>query len=408
MRISGMLKRATLAIAIATVGVPVVMAQSELNDESMHKARKQPKEAKAAPLFPNATRVEPGLGVSEDMVDPINKLLAEVNGNKNNDDAIATAEKLASDKKANKYDLAMIFELEGFAHANKGDGADGVAYLQKSLDENALSNNEQYTLMLQLVQTELAIGQSDAGLVTLARVVAETKQDKPEYNGLRGRLYYQKKDYANAAQSLQKSVDGSEKPNPDDQKMLLESYFELKQPERAEKVGEDFLHAHPDDKAAILNLATIYQMAGQADKTLALLDDAHKRGLLTTADDYRQLYVLYSNVKGHENDSVAVINEGLQKGILQPNAEVYTVLAEDYYFTNQIPQAIDAYKKADAASTDGEAALNLAKVYNNEGRAVEAKASAQRALQKGIKHPEEARGIIDHAGAATSKSGKKK
>jgi tetratricopeptide (TPR) repeat protein len=117
---------------------------------------------------------------------------------------------------------------------------------------------------------------------------------------------------------------------------------------------------------------------------------------------------LYSNIKGRENDSAAVINEGLQKGILQPNAEVYTVLAEDYYFTNQIPQAIEAYKKADAVSTDGEAALNLAKVYNNQGRAAEAKVAAEHALQKGVKQPEEARGIIDRAGAVTRKPAKRK
>ena len=68
---------------------------------------------------------------------------------------------------------------------------------------------------------------------------------------------------------------------------------------------------------------------------------------------------MYSKIKGHENDSIAVVNEGLQKGILQPNEEVYTVIAEDYYFTDRTPQAIDAYKKADAVSTDGEAGVEL-------------------------------------------------
>jgi tetratricopeptide (TPR) repeat protein len=84
------------------------------------------------------------------------------------------------------------------------------------------------------------------------------------------------------------------------------------------------------------------------------------------------------------------------------------VLAEDYYFTNQIPQAIDAYKKADAISTDGEAALNLAKVYNNQGQSAEAKAAAERALQKGVRRPEEAHVIIDHAGSTPRKPAKKK
>jgi tetratricopeptide (TPR) repeat protein len=217
-----------------------------------------------------------------------------------------------------------------------------------------------------------------------------------------------KKDYAAAAQALQKSVDAATKPELSEQQMLFASYFELKQPERAEKIAQAIVAANPDDKAAILNLAAAYQEAGQSDKAAEQLDSARKRGLLTDAKDYRQLYVLYSNIKGRENDSISVINDGLQKGILQPNAEVYTSLAEDYFFTNRFPQAIDAYRKADAVSTDGEAALNLAKVYNNQGQAAEAKAAAERALQKGVKNPADARGIIERAGGATKKPGKKK
>ena len=83
-------------------------------------------------------------------------------------------------------------------------------------------------------------------------------------------------------------------------------------------------------------------------------------------------------------------------------------MAEDFYFTGQIPQALDAYRKADAVATDGEAALNMAKIYNNQGNSVEAKASAARALQKGIKHPAEAHGIIDRTAAEAGKPGKKK
>ena len=408
MQFSRMLKTASLALAIASLVSPAAMAQDDVRNQHDEGHQHADKKAKVVELFPDATRPEPGMGPTADMVDPINQLLALVNGNKNNDEAIATGEKLAANKKANHFDLALVYQALGFANLNKGDGAKGLEDLQKSLDQNALSNNEQYQLMLQLAKAQIAFGQPDAGLATLARVVTETKQDKPEYNGIRGRVYYVKKDYANAALALQKSMDGSAKPDPDEQRMLMASYVEIKQPERAEKIGEDILQAHPDEKTAIMNLATIYQQIGQDEKARALLEDAHKRGMLTSADDYRELYALYSNLKGHENDSVAVINEGLQKGILQPNAEVYNILAQDYYFTNQTPQAIEAYKKADEISTDGEAALDLAKIYNNEGKMADAKAAAERALQKGVKHPDEAHGIIDRAGGAGKKPTKKK
>jgi tetratricopeptide (TPR) repeat protein len=401
------LKIAVLAVALGAVYAPALLAQDPGDYGVSASGGKGHK--KLAPLYPNATRSDPAIGISStDMDEAITKLLATVNTNKNNDEAIAMGEKIVGNHDANHYDRALAEQAIGYAYLNKGDRAKGIEHMQKAITENALPNNEHYPLMLQVAKTQIAAGQPDAGLATLDRVIAETRQDKPEYNGIRGRVAYAKKDYAAAAAALEKSIGGSAQPDPNEQQMLLMSYVELKQPDRAEKIAEGIAHAHPDDKAAVLNLATIYQQEGKPDKAAAQLDDARKRGLLTDANDYRKLYVLYSNIKGRENDSAAVINEGLQKGVLQPNAEVYTLLAEDYYFTNQIPQAIEAYKKADAVSTDGEAALNLAKVYNNQGQPAEAKAAAEHALQKGVKRPEEAHVIIEHAGTATRKPVKKK
>lgn len=407
MRNFGILKIAMLAAALSAVYAPALQAQDPGDYGASASGGKGHK--KLIPMFPNATRSDPTIGISStDMDQAITKLLAVVNANKNYDEAIAMGEKIVGNHDANHYDRALAEQAIGYSYLNKGDRAKGIEYMQKAIAENALPNNEYYPLMLQVAKTQIAAGQPEIGLATLDRVIAETRLDKPEYNAIRGRVYFGRKDYAAAAQALQKAVDAGLQPDPAVQQMLMASYFELKQPDRAAKIAQDIVHAHPDDKSAILNLAAVYQQAGQPDKAAAQLDDARKRGLLTDAKDFRQLYVLYSNIKGREKDSIAVINEGLQKGVLQPSAEVYTALAEDYYFTNQPAQAIDTYRKADAASTDGEAALNLAKVYNNQGQAVEAKASAERALQKGVKNPAEARGIIERASGVSRQPGKKK
>jgi tetratricopeptide (TPR) repeat protein len=408
MQIRRTLKIGALAFAVIAFVAPISPAQEDFHTRDSSQSTKKHAKDTQAPLFPNATRAEPEGAVSESLGKPINDLLGLVNSRGHEDELIAAGQKLASNPDAKPFDLAYIYEAMGYAYLNKNDAAKGIEYLQKSLGENTLPNNDQYQDMLLVARTQIAAGQPDAGLATLARVVAETRQDKPEYDGLRGAAFYAKKDYATAAPALQKAMDGATKPDATMQQMLMSSYVELKQPERAEKIGEDIVHAHPSDKDAIMNLVTIYEQAGHSDKAVALLDDTRKRGLLTDADGYRTLYVLYSKLKGHENDSIAVINEGLQKGILQPSEEAYIVLAEDYYFTNRDPQAIDAYKKADAVATDGEPALNLAKIYHNQGQTAEAKAMAERALQKGIEHPEDAHGIIGAADSTGKKPTKKK
>jgi tetratricopeptide (TPR) repeat protein len=400
----------TAAIA-AAAATPLACAQEYTNDQTVQQTDKhelvQKRPVKVVQMYPDATRKDPGIQASPEMVKNILQMHKLVDA-KSNDEAIALGEKMLADPKANHFDRAAAYQGIGYANFSKQDFAKAAENLQSCVAENGLPNNDQYQTMLNLAKAQIASGQADAGLATLARLVTETKLDKPEYNGIRGRASFMKKDYASAAQALQKSVDAATKPDLSEQQMLFASYYELKQPDRAEKIAQAIVAANPDDKAAILNLAAAYQEAGQSDKAAEQLDGARKRGLLTDAKDYRQLYVLYSNIKGRENDSISVINDGLQKGILQPNAEVYTSLAEDYFFTNRFPQAIDAYRKADAVSTDGEAALNLAKVYNNQGQAAEAKAAAERALQKGVKNPADARGIIERAGGTTKKPAKKK
>lgn len=399
-----------LTAAIASVAMQA-RAQEYTNDQTVQQTDKhdlvQKRPVKVVQLYPDAARKDPTMSASAGMVKNIAQMHALVEA-KSNDEAIALGEKMLADPSANHFDRAAAFQGIGYAYFNKRDFAKAAEKLQSCINENALPNNNQYPTMQNLAQAQINAGQGEAGLATLDRLVAETKLDKPEYNAVRGRVSYSQKNYAAAAQALQKAADSAQQPDDNVLQLLMASYLQLKQPERAEKIALDMLHRHPDDKTLMLNLASIYGQAGQKDKAAAILEDARSRGLLSDAKDYRQLYVIYSNLPGKEVQTIAVINEGLQKGILQPNAEVYTKLAEDYFFTNQLPQAIDAYRKADAASTDGEAALNLAKIYNNQGHAAEAKAAAEHALQKGIKNPGEAHALIERAGAAANQPGKKK
>ncbi|HEY2344913.1 MAG TPA: tetratricopeptide repeat protein [Xanthomonadaceae bacterium] len=402
MQVSRVLKTTGMAMAIACVSVSTAMAQDlherylEIKREydNAHQGKKYVKvQGVQAQLFPNATRVDPGLFASDHMAKPLAELTDLANDGGHDGQAIALGEKLAADSKATPYDLAKVFEALGLAHLDEHDSAKGIEYVRKALDENTLSNNDQYTLMLQLVDAQIDLGQPEAGLATLARLVAETGEDKPEYEGRRGHLYYQKKDYAAAAQALQKSIDQSAQADPFEQQMLMDSYFRLRQYDHAAKAGEAIVQAHPDDPSAMMNLVTVYRQARQVDKMLALLEETHRRGALTT-EGYKVLYDLYARTKGREGDGAALIDEGLQKGILRPGEKVYMALAQDYCATHQIEQAIDAYTKADAVATDGEAALGLAEIYNLERRPAEARAAATRALQKGVFDPGWARIII--------------
>ena len=106
-------------------------------------------------------------------------------------------------------------------------------------------------------------------------------------------------------------------------------------------------------------------------------------GQLTEDRDYRQLFTVYLNLDGKEREAATVIDEGLAKNILKGDHNTYLALAQSYYFSEQMPQAIDAYKKAAPLDDDGETYLNLARALWAADRVKEAKEAAQQAIGKG-------------------------
>ena len=52
------------------------------------------------------------------------------------------------------------------------------------------------------------------------------------------------------------------------------------------------------------------------------------------------------------------------------------------------------YAKAAPIAADGEAYLNLAKVYSLQGKKAQAKEAAQKALDKGVKDPAQANSLL--------------
>lgn len=348
---------------------------------------------KPAPLFPDATREEPDALVSKRFAKKIDAMI-DLAGEDNQDEAIAAAQAIVDAPKANAYERALALQAIGYAWLDKDDYVKGIEYLQKALDANGLPNDQHYQIMFQVAQMQMAEEQYPEALLSIDRMLGETKSSKPDYLATKGNILYRMERFPEAVAVLKQAIATSDKPQQSWSQLLMASYFDMEQPGEAAKIAEELLLKNPDDPTLLLNTASIYLQADQMDKAAALLSGAKNRGLLVREQDYQQLYRVYASMDGKENETIAVINEGLEKGILKPNAEVYTALAQSYYYTDRPSEAIEAYKKGAPLAADGEVALNLARVLLSEGRAAEARQAAQQALAKGLKDPKDANNII--------------
>lgn len=265
------------------------------------------------------------------------------------------------------------------------------------LEFNGLDNNGHFQSMLMLGQLQIQDDQLAEGLATLDKYFAETKSTKPEELIIKGQALYQLERYQEAVPVIQQAIAGATEPKDNWNQLLMAALSESGQTGEAVKQAEALAAKNPADKKAQMNLASMYLQADQMDKAGAVMDKLFKGGQLTEEREYKQAYSIYANSDKKEAEVIAVINDGLQKGILKPDYQVYLAQAQAYYYSDppQVEKAIEAWQKAALLSKDGETYLNLARVLHSEGRIPEAKTAAQQALAKGVKNQADAKKIIN-------------
>jgi tetratricopeptide (TPR) repeat protein len=351
------------APAVAQEDYGNVGSQSMRAKRDAERAKQKAEQKASAPApaqYPQATRQEPETIATKEGL----KKLQDVQKLYEAQDyagTIAKANAIAADAASNPYEKAFAYQLAGSAAAADGDDAAAARNFEQALAAGGLDNNNHYTVMYNLAVTQYGLGQNDKALQTLDRFLSETKSDKPEAQKLRGGIL-----------------------------VALERYDE------AGKLYDGLLAAHPDGKGIRMNAVAAYQQANQPDKAVALLADAQAKGQLTEASEYRALYVSYINAD-KDKQALAVIDDGIAKGVLQPGPDLakdYMVLGQKAYYASDLATAIQMYGKAAPMAADGEAALNLAKIYAEDGKKAEASAAAQQALDKGVKDTAAAKKLL--------------
>lgn len=381
-----------MKVAHAQVDAP------QANTRAARRAKEAKQGSKQVPLFANATREEPKQSGNSGLTKALNQLF-ELQKEGKNDEALAAADALLADAKAENYDRATAAYVAGYIWLEKDTRsyANAITYLQRAITENGLSNNTHYQMMLQVAQMQVNEEKYTEGLANVDRYLIETRSEDSKAYTLKANALYQLKRYPESVEAVKKAIAASPEPDENLIRLLTADYLEMDKPLDAAKVIEELLAKNPNDKALLQNLASVYQQAGDNAKAGQVFDRMRAGGMLTESKDYENAYRLLANIEGREKDALLLIDEGLKKSILQPSFEVYSYMGNAYYNADQIPQAIDAWSKAAPLGKDGETYLNLAKLHISEEHWVDAKSTAQQALVKGVKKKGDAWLVVGRA-----------
>jgi len=310
--------------------------------------------------YPNATRVSPEGKASPKMIKNLEALQA-LYEKQDMPGVIAKAEEIVTMPAVNAYEKSYAYSIAANAAADQDDQAKAADYFRKAIDANGLENDGHLTSMFNLAVIQFGLDRYPDALATVDRFLAESRSDKPEHQGFRAGIL------AN-----------------------------MDRHDEAAAIYKDLVARNPADKRLLMNAVAALQGADKYDQANVLLEDAYKRGMLTESRELRALYVGYMNSQRWA-DAQKVIEDGVAKNILQAGPDLardYQVLAQNAYVDDKVALATELYAKAAPMAADGEAYLNLAKVLEHGGKKAEAKDAAQKALDKGVKKPEQAKGIL--------------
>ena len=370
------MKKILLSAALAAVllPMPVAVVHAQGVDEKPANTRAARRQAAAkkdeasnvAQTYPKATREAPKQAGEPKLAKQQQALFALQTKNDSADEMIRLADEIIADERANAFDKASAAYLAGNAWLNKDskDYSNTIRYYKQAVEFNGLHNNQHYQAMLQLAQMLDAQDKHDEALTYVDRFLTETQSDDETAVAIKNQI-------------------------------LLRSG----KPELAMAAVEKQAAAKPNDKKLQLTLASLYQETGNDAKAMEVFDRMRKAGMLTESADYDIAWRLLANSNNGQKNALALIDEGLAKGILTPNAEIYVYQAQYYYTEGDTDKAIAAWTKGAPLSKTGETYLNLSKAQVDKERYADAKASARSALDKGVKKPGEAWQVIGQSEA---------
>ncbi|SHL89371.1 Tetratricopeptide repeat-containing protein [Rhodanobacter sp. OK091] len=352
---------------------------------------RDPAKPKQEVQYPNATRAEPKLDLtSEKDQKNLNEGLDALNeGNK------AKAEPLLQaiiDGSKSKY--AQALALQGLANMkyNDGDLKGAIGLLQRSLALGVMPNDTYFQLEYELAQFQVADQQYQPALETLAKWRAEGKKETAASYGLEGAAEYQLGKYPEAIAAINKANSLTDKPEASWNQILMASYSETGQNDKAATLAQQQLTTNPNDPNALNNAAAILTQAHKYPEAIQVMEKGRASGAFKSEANYVTLAKLYL-VSGQESSDPApnavkaaqVLQDGITKGVVKPSADSYVLLGQSNELSNNTSAALDAYNKALPLAKDGEPALNAGRLLLSENKYSQAKTLIQQSLDKGVK-----------------------
>ncbi len=284
--------------------------------------------------------------------------------------------------KGNLFEEANVAQTLGHISSAREDFDQSIKYFQQAVDLNSLPNRAHFDMMFSIAQLYVLQEKYDVGLRKWAEWASVTDEIKPAAYVLKASAHAQQENYRSALEAITKAIDLAEKPQESWYNLALASNFELKDYPACITVLETMVRGWPEKKKYWSQLASL-QLQQKRDKdALATLSIAHRKGLLDKQADFLQLFNLYGFMK-IPYKAGEVLNEGLEKGIVEPTKTHYEQLASAWFSAKEFDASVNAYKEAAKMALDGKVDQQIAYIEAERENWDNVMTAAAAAVEKG-------------------------
>ncbi len=285
--------------------------------------------------------------------------------------------------RATPFERAKIAQMRGYVYYNQDQLPEAIQQFKAAVATDALPNAEHFQLKLTIAELYHMNDQLDESIAAFDDWTKDADPIAGRNWALQAKNYFDQENYEQALTFIDKAFATGEKPERSWQQVKANSLLSLERTDDAVAFGREVLAAAPDDVEFVNFLTAVLLDSEKPQEALQLLEGLRQQGKLSTESLYVNLYVAYRDLERAKEGAAAML-EGLNSGVVAKTKDRYLQIGEAFYDAEDLPAALDAFRKgAELATSDGTADLYAGQVLLDQEKPGEARAAFSAAIQKG-------------------------
>jgi len=305
-------------------------------------------------------------------------------GEENYDLAFEKLNSMVERARGGVYLKAIVQQLLGQVEWARENYDAALRGFEIAVEMNALPDGTHYALMYQISQLYYMKDRYEEALDSLDVWFCKAPAEKIKASAhiLKASIYAAKEDWAKVIPSVETAIAMEEKPTQSWYLLKLASHHQIEDMAGARDTLKVMLTFWPDKKLYWIQLSNVYFQLQNDDEALSVIVLANRKNLLNKQTDYLYLSNMYA-LREVPYKAAQALEDGIKKGFVEPSEKHWKMIADAWYTSEEMENALIAYEKAGAAALDGEIDLRRGYLLIDMERWEEAREALKKAIDKG-------------------------